>query len=306
MLTKPKKWSGKPIALPGIYHGMPLERYHAADACIEPSISSSGLRTIFNESPAHYWCKSPYNPNRIEDAGTDAMTLGRAAHHLIMGEPNFKSLFTMRPESINGETWHGSKTICKVWLRKQAEANLTVLTPTQIDHVKGIATSLAAEPLVQHGILNGLIENSMFWKHEATGIWLKSRPDATPNDSLDFADLKLTRSVQWRDLQKTIAEYGYHQQGALVGTGCRALFGVPMNSFTLVFVENTPPYCVEIVTLKDNDLKLGERANEKALKTFADCFKTKRWPGPRGNRDDARYIELPEWSQKAIEAELAQ
>jgi hypothetical protein len=38
------QWTG-PIGMPGIYAGMPIETYHSAEAAIEPSVSSSGLRT---------------------------------------------------------------------------------------------------------------------------------------------------------------------------------------------------------------------------------------------------------------------
>src|ERR1700677_1705472 len=126
---KTRKWDGKSIKMPGVISGMPLEKYHAADACYEPSISSSGLRTIFNKSPKHYWCSSPYNPNRIEPEETEALVLGRAAHHLLFGEADFRRSFAIRPATINGESWHGSKTICKAWLYQAEESGLTVLTP---------------------------------------------------------------------------------------------------------------------------------------------------------------------------------
>lgn len=304
MSVQVRKWSGKPIAMPGIVASMPIDRYHAADACIEPSVSSGGLRKIFNKSPKHYWAESPYNPDRIDPEDTEAMIFGRASHHLLFGETEFKKVYTVRPATINGEAWHASKLICKGWLKKAESDGLTVLTPTQLDHIKGMAKSLAEEPLVKAGILNGAIEQSYFWKDTETGLWIKVRPDANPNDSLDFADLKTTTSVLWPDLRRTIYDQGYFQQGALVADACQHILKRPMNSFSLVFIEKKPPYCCRIVTLKENEIKRGQQCNRIALRTFADCFKAKHWPGPGGDQDDAAYIEMNEWDQKRLDERI--
>lgn len=299
-------WNGKPVAFPGLYGSIPIDRYHSAECCIEASISSSGLRKIFSESPAHYWCESPLNPDREDDeTATKSMILGQATHHLLLGEKRFKDRFVVRPDTIGGEKWHGSRNSCKIWLKDQAAKNLTVITADMVVHIRGMAKSLASEPLIKAGILNGRIEQSLIWKDLKTGVWLKARPDAIPGDSLDFADIKTTTSVMWDALQRTIRDYGYYQQGALIAEGCEHVLKTPINSFTLIFVESKPPYCVEIVTLKDVDIQRGMKANRAALNKFAECYKTGVWPGPRGVRADARFIELNEFDQKKIDAKLA-
>lgn len=302
-----REWDGSPIKMPGIYSKIPLDAYHAGNICIEPSISSSGLRRLYNPapwvkaSPAHYWCQSPYNPERISDEDESrSLILGRAAHHLLFGEADFKSIFALRPLTINHEPWHSNKTICKAWLRRQEEAGLTVITPEQLSTIRGIARELSREPLVQLGILNGLIEHSWFFKHP-TGVWLKIRPDATPNDSLDFVDLKLTKSIMWPDMQRSIRDYGYYMQAGMTAMGVRAILGRALNSYSFVFAENTPPFCIEIVTLKENEIARGIDACEIAIAKFNKCWEQKRWPGPRGDREDAQYIEMSDRDQKAID-----
>lgn len=305
-------WGGMPIKFPGVYSGMPLDFYHSFEAAIEPSISSSGLRTLYNpcpwvkSSPAHYWCRSPYNPESTVDDEDEkkAFILGRAAHYLLFGEKDFREVFVVRPLTINGEAWHSNKTICKLWLKRQEENGLTVITNEHLKSIKGIARELSREPLVQNGILNGYIEHSWFWKH-STGVWLKMRPDATPNDSLDFVDLKLTKSVMWPDIQRSIRDYGYYMQAGLTAMGVRAILGQPLNSYTLVFAENSEPHCIEIVTLKENEIQRGIEACEIAIAKFNKCWKEKRWPGPRGDRADAQYIELSEFDQKRIDETMA-
>jgi hypothetical protein len=181
---------------------------------------------------------------------------------------------------------------------------MTVLDPAMIEQIQGMANALAREPLVKAGILNGQIERSMFWKDKKTGVWLKSRPDAVPGDSPDFADLKGAHSVKFEDVRRAIGDFGYHQQGALVRAAAREILDYKSITFTLVLVEWKRPHCVRIVTLKDNDLDLGDRQNRWALDTFAKCWKEKRWPGPAGDQRDAEYVEIGEFRQKQITDQL--
>lgn len=297
-----KKWNGKKITEPGIYADIPMEMYHG-DICDGPAISSSGMRRMMT-SPAHYWDCSPYNPNREEDDSSKSIILGRMAHHLLFGEDHFAALFVQQPERTpHGDPWHHARPYCKAWKKRQNEQGKTIFTKSMIDIVKGMADALSREPLVQAGILNGEIERSWFWKDKETGIWLKVRPDATPTDSLDFADLKTAKSVEEEYLRYAIGPrgYGYYQQGALAGMACQALLGVPMNSFSFVFIESARPYCVETVTLKDHDIALGVRANRYAIRQFVHGIKTGEWPGPSGGRRDARYIEIKKFDHDEVD-----
>lgn len=289
------------ITKPGIYPGIPLPKYHL-QICDGPSVSSSNLRTLSDKSAAHMWDQWSFNEDYEPRATTASMTLGQAAHHLLLGEDDFSTQFIARPEMVDGEAWHGNRKACKAWLNAQEAAARTVITPDQIGSVRGMARSLGSHSLIRNGILNGDIEQSMFAKH-STGIWVKTRTDARPTDSDDFVDLKTTTSVDYFDLSKTIAEYGYHQQGALMGAVYKAITGRSMTSFSLVFVETKRPFCTRVVTLKDGDLKRGHEQNEAALAKIAECLETGLWPGPDDGRD-ADYIELPEWRQKQIDERL--
>ena len=90
----------------------------------------------------------------------------------------------------------------------------------------------------------------------------------------------------------------------MIAEGCKALTGMALSSFTLVFVESKRPHCIDIVTLKDNDLALGHRANKVALHKFMRGLRTGEWPGPFGEAQDARFVEMAEWDRKSLESEL--
>jgi hypothetical protein len=307
---KTTEWDGKAIKKPGLYSKIPLGKYHSAEICDGPSVSSSGLRRCFAESPAHFYSGWPGNPDYIPEDDKPQFVLGRAVHHLMLGEPFFAKLFSAQPseypDAKTGEMkpWTYAANYCKQWRMAQQNEGKAILTPNDIEAIKGMAMSLSRHPIVKAGALNGQIERSMFWQDKDTGIWVKSRPDAMPTSSVDFVDLKTTTSVLWSDLQRTIAECGYHQQGALIREAARRVLKMENPTFTLVFVEKTAPYCVRVVTLKDVDLDRGEKQNRYALDAVARCIKSGHWPGPGGEREDAEHLELPEWAQKQIDDRL--
>lgn len=287
------QWDGQRITAPGLYANVPLDDYHRGDICDGPSISSTGLRTLWARSPAHYWDSSPLNPARREDTDNPDFVLGRAVHHLICRQPGFAKYFVTRPEKApDGKAWHGNNKSCKDWLAQQKAAGRAVLTEEDIADIRGMAVSVGNTTLVRKGILDGLREHSMFWKDRETGVWLKARPDIIPMSSGDYADLKTTQSVMHLDVQRSLGKFGYHQQGALVLEGAKAL-DMEVNSFSLVWVEKARPYCTRVSTLIDEDLARGGRQNRAALRTFKVCLVNRSWPGP-GDAEEAEYLGLPD------------
>lgn len=296
-------WNGEPITIPGIYKGIPLDEYHRGNITDGPSVSSTTLRRLWDTSPAHAWAHCPLNPNHVEEKTNEAFIVGRAAHHLLTGEIGFADQFVIRPDTLEGEKWNGNRKVCKAWLAARKREHLSVLTTANMVDVEGMALSIGLFPLVRAGALNGLIERSFFWRDKETGIWLKSRPDAIPSDSGDFTDIKTTQSVLYHDTQAAIGEFNYQMQAALVIEGALAL-DVEAESFTLVWVEKNPPYCVRAQQLRDEDISRGARQNRVALRTFADCLASGVWPGPGDDRADAEYVDLSDWRRKQIDERL--
>lgn len=299
-LTEPLRLAeGAKIDRPGVWD-LTMAQYHG-DICAGPSISSSGLRTIWAQSAAHYFYTSPYNPTAPEPEERPHFSLGRAAHHLLfLGRKGFDEEFVTRPSQ-----WRDWRTKeAQLWREAALADGKTVITDAELEHITGMARSLAAHPLVKAGILDGYVERSLIWRDRDTGAWLKSRPDCIPGSGLDVADLKTTTSVATEDLRRTLGAYGYHAQGALVGMAFREVLQREMQSFSLVFVEKTPPYCVRVVTVKPDDLERGEKQIRAAAATFAECCATGRWPGPGGDQQDAEWLDIPEWSRKSIDDRL--
>lgn len=291
---------GQKVTANGVWN-LSMAQYHS-DICEGPSISSSGLRTIWSASPAHYFIESPYAPTPNEPEDRPHFNLGRAAHHLLfLGRKGFDEEFACRPSR-----WADWRTAdAKLWREDAIARGLTIITDGELAQITGMARALADHPLVKAGILDGYVERSLIWKDPKTGAWLKSRPDCIPNDSGDFADLKTTVSVERESLARTIASFGYPMQGALVGMASREVLGREMQTFTLVFVETKPPHCVRVVTIKPDDIERAERQVRAAVQQFAECVAAGKWPGPGGDQQDAEFLDLPEWSRKSIDDRLA-
>lgn len=310
MKAKTIKWDGRTITKPGIYSGISLSTYHRHDICDGPSISSSGLRAIYGEetSPAKFYSTWSGNPNRIVTPDKRHFIVGRALHHLVLGEPYFAKLFCMQPTEWPDEVgllrpWNANRKTCQKWLRDRAKEGRIPLTPREVESIKQMAISLGNHPFVRDGALRGYIERSIFWKDKETGIWLKARPDAIPSDSADFTDVKTTRSVTWGALSDTLAKFGYYRQIALVRDACRIVLGMDMSSFTLIFIEKNPPYSTRDVRVQEDDIDLGARENRAALRTFAKCLKENRWPGPgEGNEGNEKIGMTPERRERKAEA----
>lgn len=323
-----RDWDGRPISEPGIYRGIPMDAYHR-QLTVGPSISSSGLRTIFHESPRAYFRTSYLNPQRKPEEPSKPFIFGRGAHHLLLGEENFRQHFAVRPETypdvadeipkaatfdpdfLSGwpawpqKPWNATATVCKAWLFWAWWQGKTVLTPGDIRMIVAMAEALAEEPLVQAGILNGLIEHSFVWQDKATGVWLKWRPDNLPTDSLSFSDFKTCTSVADQDLERSISDFGYNMQGALGQLGCRATLDRDMESFSLVFVEKVDVMpCVRTKTLRPADISLGVRQIDVSLRMFRKCLDEGRWLGPGGEQHDNEYSGLTDFASKRALARI--
>lgn len=319
------EWDGEPITRPGIYSGVDIDSYHRGlVAEFDPetgepwySVSRSQLWTLFNESPAHCWDKSPYNPDRDPDVDESAPLLfGRAAHHLLLGEEKFGQSFVIRPtvypegvgydqewtDDMPVKPWSGNAKWCKAWLKEAKDSKLGVITEDQIKNIQGMARGLNADPMVRNGILNGYVEHTIVVRDPETGIWIKVRPDNIPNDSGDLADLKTAADVGDSAVEESIGRDGLFMQGGMTAWACRLLpEPIEVQSFNLVLSEKTRPFCARVRALKPNEMELGEAAARIATKIFAKCMERGVWPGPGGEQTDAAYIEMKPYHRKRIE-----
>lgn len=278
------------ISIPGIYT-IPIETYHHdANLCAGPSISASGLKTVL-DCPAIYWATSPYNPKRYPPKDTKPFAIGRAAHSLVLGEPEFHAHFVISPyaEFRTNEA--------KDWRDSQAK---TILKAPEFDTVLAMAEAQRSNPHVMHAFEFGKPEMSIIWKDEETGIWLRSRPDYLPDDPAQrfIVDYKSCVSIEPRKLSADAWDYGYHLQAALQFDAVQTVMGVNPLGVAHVVQEKTPPYLADIRMFQEEQLEYGRKLYRKALRRFADCMASGKWPG---YTEAPQYFETPYYITKQME-----
>jgi hypothetical protein len=285
------------IDKPGQYD-IPMDVYHG-QPCAGPSVSSSGLRKIYHESPADFWAFSDLNDDRFEREETDAFVFGRAAHALLLGDDDFMAKFAVVPASaparplqsqilarIEGRISKSAEERFEFWDPFEAQhAGKTFLSENDLDHIRHIRDALEAHPIVPL-LLEGQAEQSLIWQDTKTGLWLKSRLDVLSGTG-DLADLKSTARKSLPLIYKDIREKGYDMQLGLATMAVENVLGIPFNeesyagrSALNVFVYKSPPYHVTPVEIDYDALYWGRIKCRKAIDTMAECIRTGEWPGP--------------------------
>lgn len=308
---------GHVIDKPGLYR-MSMDWYHSADVCDGPSVSSSGLRTIQNTSPRAFWKTWAGNPDRYpEKEAGDSLNLGRAVHALVLGDEVFEDHFIWVPEDAprrptaaqikaferDGRWSDAAAPGAEFWeaFDKKAAGRI-LLTPDQHEKIAYMAESLADNPHCVELLRSDLIEISMIWKDEATGIWVKSRPDCIPTNGADFSDLK-TFSPRGANLrlaaQRSVTDYGYYMQMALAAMGAEATLGASADRCALVFLQTTEPYECLPIQIDPDTLYLGKVQMRQGLDTMARCLEANDWPGI--GTDMITYALPPSMAQRMYE-----
>ena len=302
-----------PILKPGIYSGIPIDIYHGPTAegdpalTPTPSVSSSGLKTVWSKSLRHFFHEwRAGNPLAEPFEAGPALQLGRAAHHLLLGEDQFSTLFVGEPEKYKSATgeekpWNNNANVCREFHAQQKAAGRTVIKQDRLRDIVNMAKSLQLEPIVQAGALSGYVECSMIVQDKETGLWLRSRPDVIPTDSGDFTDLKTAADVSDVAIFRTLGSFGYQIQAGLIWEIADQL-GIPFTGYTLIFVETSAPFCTRVVPLTDEDISRGRRQARASIRRVAMALDRGVWPGP--GADDLRPMPLPIREREAIDKRL--
>lgn len=308
-ISQEREWDGLPITEPGLYRNVPIERYHSDPGLFngEFSISSTGLKAIARR-PLEYWRTSHYNPFRKEPKSTDAFEFGKAAHMLILGEDGFSERYALQPDTyINSKgvesAWNYNSNVCRSWRDEMRMSGRSIITNSEIEAIREIANSLRQKTLVQEGILNGLIERSVF--HKIGSIWVRVRPDVWPRYGGDFVDFKTAASVDDESLSKALYETGNYIQAGLTRWVVRELFGDDaFSSFTFAYAEKSEPFDVRFKQLDQEDLDLGELQARRAFDILEHCIQSGEWPGYDGHEDDVTWTRMSDFNRKRVRKQL--
>ena len=271
-----------PAAGPIVLDDLTAEEYHAD----KTSISSTGLRALLDPGcPAQfrYDRDNPPAPKKEFDFGNavHAAVLGKGSDIVEIGYPNYKLAAAQAARDL------------------AYDDGKIPLLPKEKEQVDAMAAAIRrhpeAGPLFAPG--NGIAERSIYWTDPATGVRCRVRPDwliVRPAVTV-VVDLKTTADANPVACSKAIANYSYHQQGALYVDGVYAAYDPPDVRFFFVFQSKKAPYLVTVRERKDQDQDIGRARNERALRIYADCMARDEWPDWTGPVTEIPAIGMPTW-----------
>lgn len=284
----------------GIYQ-MSNAEYHS-----HKEAQSKGMLEQMLKSPAHY----QFYLNK-QQKQTPALIMGSLIHTLVL-EPHLFATEYVFTEAVPDDEWvqaiihgcyvfDGSCRRGKAWdafklensdkpilLKSQHEAAVkwlhdcngkTAITEEQYEKAIQLCDCVYANP-VARSILehpDRVVEQSLFWEDEETGLLCKCRPDIRIGDRA--YDLKTTKSVSPYGFASAVKGYGYHRQAAFYTEGMTAHFG-KMQSFGFIAAETSDlPMCTVFHRLEDEAMQQGKEQIHHALNRVAVCQFSGEWEG---------------------------
>lgn len=281
------------ITVPGIYRDITAASYHRPDLTPSPALSSTGIRTLLNRSPLHFYHQHIDPKRPVHKPEFDWGT----AIHLAVLEPH---LFDAAVVPIDAANW---KTNAAKDARDEAYAVGKVpLLIGQIAEVMDARAAIFRHPIARHAFdpANVITEETHVWTDPDTGVWQKCRIDGMARSGDWMIDLKSTVSAHPDDCAKSIVNYGYHIQAAHYLDGAQAT-GSRCARFGFAFVEKEPPHAVTVGFVTPEMLNEGRRACAATRRKFAQCLETDIWPGYEPDGGGAFEFRFPGWYQRQIE-----
>lgn len=290
------------------FYAIPLSRHHD-QPCNGPSVTSGVLRTMELETPADVWAFSKLNPNRWEKPETDALRMGVAMALFVEGGPErVLEGFSIHPEDkprkptaaqiAAYDEGRGTEAgIASVEYWRAVEANPDdYLTKTEFETICTMGAVLAADPAAQ-AVLGGIPEVTMAVYDDETGLWKLARPDVVAFDGTvtDYKKMAVTtKPFTYRMVDGRITDHGYDMQLAFAAECFEALTGEWPMQAGIVAQSGKAPHHVIIRPFGQEDLRIGQWRNRRALRRFQECLASGNWPGPGA---DIGEYQRPEWQR---------
>lgn len=288
------------ITAAGAYSGVTNEDYHRHPNLLPaPSLSASGAKKLLGQSPFHFWFDSPMNPERPPEEEKSHFNIGKAAHDMILLSERWPEAYHCLPD---GFAWNKTKAMPEAIAEAEAarDAGKTLLKHEDAETVRRVAAAIGRSTLAKVALTNGEAEVTLAWQDPETGVWLRARPDFLPAKRQIVSDLKFMAPTYCspEGFRRAIANNGYHMSAALYADGIKAIFGEYPANWLHVVVEKEPPHCVALYELPGEDIERGRWLNRKAIRRFAECLSSGKWPG---YADEPLQVGLPGWNRKAID-----
>lgn len=262
-----------------IDYNMPEETYHA-DPCETPSLSSSIIKTLLNQSPRHAAYEHPKLTTKVEEESDEDDTkfdLGKTAHSLMLRDPrNFEII---KPDDYPSKQGGIPKGWTNNAIREARDAayaaGKTPLLPKQWDKVNAM---VAAGREQTDAFTNGKPEVTLAWQ-EDNGVWCRIRIDWLKDNLVEAFDYKTGAVYMNPDRMENYAlSLGWHITSAFYKRGMRKVLGVQMPKYEFIAHENFAPFCLSHVAMNAEAEERADKLIDKAIHVWGECLASGVWP----------------------------
>src|SRR6185503_6781624 len=266
----------------------PIERYHSGEG-----ISRSALWT-FKQLPHKFWYQ--YMSGEYEPQKTSrAFYFGSLVHTLVLEPHLFSEEYCMKPKlepmpeavrlkdvgreqfeqikSARAEVAERNNAI-KAEFEQQVESKI-VLSDEDFSLAMDMRNSVVLNSTAVELMRGAKFEQSIYWRHEPTGLICKARPDIW--NGRIVADLKTTADASYRGFQQSAYKDGYFLQAAMMYEALKSI-GEPFDNFVYICVEKMPPHSIALYMLDDEALQFGIDMFHALMERIAICFEKNVWP----------------------------
>jgi len=301
---------GELISEPGFWN-IPISVHHS-QCCVGPSVTSGVLRKMELHSPADVFAFSALNPNRWPEEDKPALRLGRAMAAYVEGgmeavSKHFRVLpedKPRRPTAQQVAAYHAGtatevgKLSVEFWAAVEADPR-DELSDAELTMIENMGRVLASDPGAA-AAMGGLPEVTMAYQDARTGLWVLSRPD-TVNFDGSVTDFKKVSAqggkFDHRLIDRNITNHGYDMQLALAAEAFETLTGEWPSIACIIAQSDKAPHHVILREILEEDLRIGQWRNRRALNRFAECLASGHWPGPG---EDTSFYQRPDWQRTML------
>jgi PDDEXK-like domain of unknown function (DUF3799) len=292
------------IDRPGAYPEISMRDYHrATNLCPAPSLSSSGIKTLLDKSARHYWFDSTMNLERPAESDKPHFALGRGIHDRLLTPDCFTGdHYHVVPDGFTPAHHKKWEDDMPAWQDAVAKGK-TILKASDAAAIERMAAAVAEHELASALLISGTPEMTLAWQDQLTGVWLKVRPDVTPEMRAIIPDVKSELDPSPDAFEKKADNLRYLHSAALYMDGLDAIYGEEKRRFVFIVIEKTEPHTVTLYQPDETDIHRARMENRWAINLFAECLKRgthrEAWPS---YSDAVLPLGMPGWTRKRIDA----
>ncbi|MBX2849951.1 MAG: PD-(D/E)XK nuclease-like domain-containing protein [Acidiferrobacterales bacterium] len=282
--------------------------------------SGSFLHTIYKKSPAH--------AKHAQAKESEALSIGIAAHAMLLEPESFEKDFERDFDASVYENIMVTANDLKAWLKEAgmktsgSKAELidriltadntvhiadvlqkeheekhegkTLIKPETFDDITAMRQVILKDDEMAAMIENGFAEYSLLTTID--GVACKSRPDLITSAG-GIIQYKTTTDCHPNEFGKKAHDYGYFLKAALEWRSFKAVYGANPKYYVFLVQEKTFPYIWKpsYIDLNSDAMIIGMAQLDLALRLCKQSVETNRWQAYGTNIEE---VQLPEYLKR--------